>query len=72
MQIKIKVIPRAKKERIEKSDDILRVYINEPPVDGKANKKLIEVLARHLGVKKSQISIVSGETCRNKLINIQE
>lgn len=40
----------------------LKVAVTQAPEKGKANKALMDVLARALGVKRSQIELVSGET----------
>lgn len=70
MRIKVKVFPKAKKERVEKKDDILKVHVKDPASEGRANKRLIEILAKYLGVKKYKITIVKGGTSREKVINI--
>lgn len=44
--------------------------IAAPPERGKANKELITFLSRVLGVKKSAIAIIKGETSRNKAVTI--
>ena len=44
----------------------LKIAIASPPVDGKANSTLIAFLAKTLGVSKSSVSILSGETSRQK------
>jgi uncharacterized protein (TIGR00251 family) len=46
--------------------------VHSPPEDGKANAELIETLARHLGVKRRHVSIVSGETSRHKIIEVSD
>ena len=77
MKISIKVIPNAKQNEIveggfdESGARILKVRVNQPPEDGKANKAAIELLAKYLKVKKSAVSIISGETSRNKIIEIK-
>lgn len=77
MKISIKVIPNAKQNEIAEDgfDDagarILKIRVNQPPEDGKANKAAIEVLAKYLKVKKSAVSIISGETSRNKIVEIK-
>ena len=77
MKISIKVIPNAKQNEIAEDwfDDagarILKIRVNQPPEDGKANKAAIELLAKYLKVKKSAVSIISGETSRNKIVEIQ-
>lgn len=77
MKISVKVIPNAKqKEVVSDSVDllgvrILKIKVNQPPEDGKANKAVIEVLAEYFKVKKSVISIIAGEVSRNKIIEIR-
>ena len=44
----------------------LKVAVTQAPEKGKANQALIEVLADALGVKRSQITLVSGETSSKK------
>lgn len=71
MQKKVKVKPNSKKQTIEESiDGSLTVHLKSPPVDGKANKELIELLAKKFDVPKSQIQIKSGLSSRTKLIEI--
>ena len=48
----------------------LKLKVNAIPVEGKANQEVIAFFARHLRVPKSHISIVKGETGRNKIIEI--
>jgi len=43
-------------------DGMLKIKISAPPEKDKANRSLIEFLAKQLGVKKSAISIISGQT----------
>jgi uncharacterized protein (TIGR00251 family) len=50
---------------------VLQVKITAPPERGKANKELTGLLSRLLGVKKSSIAIIKGQTGRNKLIAIE-
>lgn len=71
MTIKIKVEPRSSKTGIVGPyGDALKVKLTSPPVEGKANKELIEVLARELKVKKKDIEIVSGQSSKNKVVRI--
>ena len=70
MIINVKVIPNAKKVRIVSENDVLKVYLKSPPVDGKANKELIEVLSEHFNVRKGSVRIVRGEKSNKKIIEI--
>lgn len=68
--IKIKVIAGAKKKQIIESDGILKVYVNAPAVDGKANKAVIEILSEHFNVRKSAVKIIRGEKTREKVVEV--
>jgi uncharacterized protein (TIGR00251 family) len=71
MQKQVKVKPNSRKQNIEESTDgSLTIHLKSPPVDGKANKELIELLAKKFDVLKSQIRIKSGLSSRTKLIEI--
>jgi hypothetical protein len=48
----------------------LRAYVTAPPANGKANKALIELLAKHFNVKKSSVKIIKGEKSREKVVEI--
>ncbi len=72
MIIRVKVTPRAKRPRIEKAGDGLKVYLSTPAIEGRANKKLIEVLADYLNIKKYKIKIIKGAKQREKILEIQE
>jgi uncharacterized protein (TIGR00251 family) len=67
----VRVSPGAAKTRVAgEHDGALKVLVNAPPEKGKANKELIAFLAKTLGVKKSAVSLVSGETSRTKRIAV--
>lgn len=71
-QIKIKVIPRSSKNEIinELPDGTLKIKLTAPPVNGEANKQLIEFLSGKWKVAKSKIRIVRGGTNQKKVIEI--
>jgi uncharacterized protein (TIGR00251 family) len=48
----------------------LKVRVSDVPEKGKANKALIAVLAKRLGIAKSAITLVSGDTARQKILRI--
>lgn len=71
MKIKIKVHARARKSRLAgRLGDEWKLEIAAPPVDGKANKAVIEFFAGSLGVPRSAVRIVAGEHSPHKLIEI--
>jgi uncharacterized protein (TIGR00251 family) len=51
-------------------DGALKVRIAAPPVDNAANRALIEFIAQQLGVAKSRVKIVSGNTGRRKMLEV--
>ncbi|MBI4723344.1 MAG: DUF167 domain-containing protein [Candidatus Stahlbacteria bacterium] len=74
--IQVKVIPNAKKNEVKEVQPHregmeLKVYVMAPPRNGKANKLLLEVLAKHFNVPKSRMSILRGEKARNKVLQIR-
>ncbi|MBD2496779.1 DUF167 domain-containing protein [Nostoc sp. FACHB-280] len=72
MQKRVKVKPNSKQQKVkEQADGSLTVYLKSPPIDGKANEELIKVLADKFDVPKSYVSIKSGLSSRQKLIEIQ-
>lgn len=71
MTINIRVIPRAKQEKIEITPKGLKVYFPDPALEGRANKKLVEMLAEYYQVKKYDITIIKGEKIRDKVVEIK-
>lgn len=49
----------------------IKVYLNSPPVEGKANKECIALISKKLAVPKSRISIEKGEKGRSKRIAVE-
>ena len=69
--IKIKVEPRSSKSGVVGSyGDFLKVKLTSPPVEGKVNNELIEILAKEYGVPKKNVEIVSGHNSKNKTVRI--
>ncbi|MDF2940069.1 MAG: hypothetical protein K0R66_711 [Gammaproteobacteria bacterium] len=69
--LRLHVQPNSKKnEWLGLYGERLKLKLHAPAVDGKANQALIKFLAAFLKVKKSQLSLISGELSRDKLIKI--
>lgn len=69
--INIKVEPRSSRSGITGSyGDGLKVRLTSPPVEGKANKELIEILAKEFRTRKKDIEILSGEKSKNKIVKL--
>ena len=73
MTLRVKVIPRSPTSEIAgtMADGTLKVKIAAPPEKGKANEALCAFLARHYGVPRSAVSIVSGHAAALKLVRIE-
>lgn len=71
VRLSIRVVPRASRDRIGRGDGgQIRVWVTAPPAEGKANKAVIKLLSKRLGVPKSRLSIVSGASSRNKVLEV--
>ncbi len=69
--IRIYVAPRSSSNRIVgMHNGAIKVSLTAPPVEGAANKALVEFLAKVLEVPKGAVRITSGETSRNKLVAV--
>ncbi|OGO31177.1 MAG: YggU family protein [Chloroflexi bacterium RBG_16_56_11] len=67
----IRVTPNAPRNEITGyREGVLSVKIAAPPVRGKANRELITFLSKTLGVSKSTISVLKGETGRHKVVAV--
>ena len=70
--LKIKVKTQSRISQLAASDEgIWLAQLKSPPVDGEANKELIGLVAKHMGCRKADVSIMSGLASRLKLVKIQ-
>ena len=70
--LEVKVTPGAARSEITGvTEGVLHVKIAAPPARGKANRELIDFLSVALGVNKSAVSIIKGQTSRRKLIEVE-
>ncbi len=71
MRIIVYVTPNAREARVVKvSGDYFEVRVDEKAVDGRANKRLLEILAEHFNISKSRITILKVTKTRNKTIQV--
>ncbi len=69
--IDVKVLPRSSKDEIvERKDGIYKIKLTAPAIEGKANKALVKLLAKKLGLPKRELRIISGKRSRIKTIRI--
>lgn len=68
--LQLRISPNASKNEIIKTTDGIKVKITAQPIDGKANKALIEFLSKQFKVPKSFFEILKGETSKDKTVLI--
>lgn len=72
IRLALKVTPNARRNEITGyKDGVIQIKVAAPPEKGKANKALIDLVAETLGIRKSSITIIKGETSRNKVVLIK-
>lgn len=75
--ISVRLTPKASTDHVGNTrilpngDEQLMMYVTAPPDDNKANEALLRLLARHLGVAVSRLTIIQGQKNRNKLVRIE-
>jgi uncharacterized protein (TIGR00251 family) len=69
---RIRVVPRtSRSEAAGIQGDALKLRITAPPVEGKANRECARMVAELLGVKRTQVAIISGHASRTKTIAVE-
>ncbi len=66
----LRILPNSSKNEIIKSEGVIKVKITSPPVDGKANKALIEYLSKNFKIPKTSFKIIKGETSKDKTLMV--
>ncbi|MGA8260975.1 MAG: DUF167 domain-containing protein [Arenicellales bacterium] len=72
LELRVQVHTQSRREGLDAPrEDVLQVRVNAPPVEGKANKRVLDVLAQAFGVPLSRVRLVHGARSRRKLIRIE-
>jgi uncharacterized protein len=76
VRLTVRVAPRASRTAVlgvigEGADAAVKIALQAPPVEGRANEALVGFLAELLGVRRSEISIAAGEHGRNKIVVVR-
>lgn len=69
--IALRVTPKASRNVITRDGDDLRIYVTTVPENGKANTAVTKLLAKALGIPKSSLTLIRGETSRDKVFQIR-
>jgi uncharacterized protein (TIGR00251 family) len=67
-----RVTPRAGHDSIDRDGAVIRVRVTAAPEDGKANKAVLKLLAKALGVPASALELMRGQTARDKIIRLRD
>ncbi len=70
--LEVRVTPKASRNKIERDGNALRVYVTTAPENGKATAAVQKLLAKALGVPKSRLTLIRGETSRDKVFRIDD
>ena len=68
LKVHLKISPNASKNEIIKSNEEIKIKLTAQPIDGKANKALIEFLSKEFKIPKTSIEIIKGQTNKDKTI----
>lgn len=70
MRVSARVHPQASRSALQWDGEKLHVWVDAPAVEGKANRRALEVVARGLRVRRSAVRLVRGERAREKVLEI--
>jgi len=71
MYIKVRAFPSAPKESVDKmSDDTFTISVKEPAEDNRANRRIIELVAKQFGISTSSVRIISGHHSPGKILSV--
>ena len=69
--LRVHVTPGSRREELIHQREEIRVRLTAPPVRGQANRALVKLVARALGVPGGDVEIVSGASSRRKTIRVR-
>lgn len=69
-ELSLRVVPGAKVEKAAIENGALKIWLRTAPEDGKANKAVLAILAKLLGISVSQLEITHGQTARDKRVRV--
>ena len=71
MQIRVRVTTNSRKVVVSRLGEFdFEVRVDARPSEGKANKRLIEILSEYFGVSKSNVRILKGQKSREKIVEV--
>ena len=70
VRLSVRVVPGASKNEVTSVNGTWKIRLTAPPVEGKANRALIEFLAKKLDISSSALELVSGASSRSKMVAV--
>lgn len=69
-EILVRVTPKASRNAIKPEGDQIRIYVTTAPEGGKANDAVRKLLAKAMGIAKSRLTLIRGQTSRDKVFRV--
>ena len=69
--LRVKVTPRSSRNEIKVDGETVKVWVTASPTDGEANKAVIALLSKRIGIAPSRFTLVSGQSSRDKVFAIE-
>jgi len=71
VEVRVRVVPRSSRDRLAGTiGDRLKLQVTSPPVDGEANRAVLELLARAAGLPARAAMLAAGATGRSKTVRL--
>lgn len=70
-RIDVRVSPKSSRNAVELKNGVIKVYVTAPPVDGEANEAVCKLVAARLGVPKTNVRVVRGDTSKTKTLEVE-
>jgi uncharacterized protein YggU (UPF0235/DUF167 family) len=69
-EIAVRVTPKASRNKITVQDGSIRAYVTTVPENGKANTAVQKLVAKSMGIPKSRLTLIRGQTSRDKVFRV--
>jgi uncharacterized protein YggU (UPF0235/DUF167 family) len=69
-EISVRVTPKASRNAVVCQDETIKVYVTTVPENGKATAAVQKLLAKSMGIAKSRLTLVRGQSSRDKLFRV--
>ena len=71
LTISLKIIPNSSRNEIVLEDSFIKVKLTAQPIENKANKVLVEYLSKEFKIPKTYITIIRGQTSKDKVLRFE-